>query len=51
MILFGETEGGWCGKKHNSTTPIIAFPFDLILNKIDIFSEKVDMHFGGFGIK
>ena len=37
--------------KNKSTTPSLAFPFALILNKIGSFAEKVDMRFGGFGIK
>ena len=37
--------------KTKSTTPSLAFPFALVLNKIGSFSEKVDMHFGGSGIK
>ena len=50
MLLLGEKEGGWCGKKK-STTPSLAFPFALNLNKIGSFLEKEDMHFGGYGIK
>ena len=38
-------------KKNNSTTPSLAFPFVLNQNKEGSFSEKEDMHFGGFGIK
>ena len=38
-------------EKNKSTTPSIAFPFALNLNKTRIFSEKEDMHFGGSGIK
>ena len=37
-------------EKNKSTTPSLAFPFALNLNKIGIFSEKVDMRFGGSGI-
>ena len=37
--------------KKKSTTPSLAFPFSLNLNKIDNFSENRDMHFGGSGIK
>ena len=33
--------------KNKSTTPSLAFPFELILNKIGSFAEKEDMHFGG----
>ena len=33
--------------KKKVTTPSLAFPFALILNKIGSFAEKVDMHFGG----
>ena len=51
MLLFGEKEGGWCGQKNKSTTPSLAFPFALFLNKIGRFAEKADMHFGGSGIK
>ena len=51
MLLLGEKEGGWCGKKNKSTTPSLAFPFALILNKTGSFIEKVAMHFGGYGIK
>ena len=36
--------------KKKSTSPILGFPFVLILNNIGIFSEKEDMHFGGSGI-
>ena len=36
--------------KNKSTTPTLAFPFVLNLNKIGSFLEKVDMHFRGFGI-
>ena len=44
---------GWriMWEKNKSTTPSIAFPFAFILNKIGSFSEKVDMRFGGSGIK
>ena len=38
-------------EKNKSTTPSLAFPFALNLNKIGSFSEKVDMCFGGSGIK
>ena len=37
--------------KNKSTTPSLAFPFALILNKTCSFTEKEDMHFGGSGIK
>ena len=37
--------------KIKSTTPSLAFPFFLILNKTGTFSEKEDMCFGGSGIK
>ena len=37
------------GKK--STTPSLTFPFTLFLNKTCNLAEKVDMRFGGFGIK
>ena len=37
--------------KKKSTTPSLAFPFALILNKKGNFSENVDMGFGGSGIK
>ena len=47
MLLLGENEGGWCGKK----TSQLAFPFALILNKIGRFTEKEDMRFEGSGIK
>ena len=36
--------------KKKSTTPSLAFPFALNLNKTGSFSEKVDMCFGGSGI-
>ena len=36
---------------NNSTTPSLAFPSALNLNKTRSFSEKVDMWFGGFEIK
>ena len=32
--------------KNKSTTPSLAFPFSLNLNKTSSFSEKEDMHFG-----
>ena len=37
--------------KNKSTTPSLAFPFALILNKTGSFSEKLDMRFGGSEIK
>ena len=37
--------------KNKSTTPSLAFPFALNQNKTGSFSKKVDMHFGGPGIK
>ena len=37
--------------KNKSTTPTLAFPFALFLNKIGSFAEKADMHFRGSGIK
>ena len=37
--------------KNESTTPSLAFPFALILNKTGSFAEKEDMCFGGSGIK
>ena len=36
--------------KNKSTTPSLAFPFALFLNKTGSFAEKEDMHFGGYGI-
>ena len=48
MHAFIRRKGGrimWA--KNKSTTPSLAFPFALNLNKRGIFSEKVDMHFGG----
>ena len=44
---------GWSmmWEKNKSTTPSLAFPFDLMLNKTGSFIEKADMHFGGSGIK
>ena len=47
MLLLWEKDGGWCGQKNKSTTPSLAFPFALFLNKTGNFVEKVDMHFGG----
>ena len=38
-------------EKTKSTTPSLAFPFALNLNKTSNFSEKADMHFGGSEIK
>ena len=38
-------------EKNKSTTPSLAFPFALFLNKTGDFLEKADMRFGGFGIK
>ena len=37
-------------EKNKSTTPSLAFPFALNMNKTGSFSEKVDMHFGESGI-
>ena len=37
--------------KKNSTTPTLAFPFSLNLNKTGSFLEKIDMCFGGSRIK
>ena len=44
---------GWrtMWEKRKSTTPSLAFPFALILNKIGSFTEKANMRFGGCGIK
>ena len=50
MLLLGEKDGGWWGKK-NSTTPSLTFPFALFINKTGNLAEKVDMPFGGSGIK
>ena len=36
--------------KNKSTTPSLAFPFALILNKAGSFTEKANMRFGGSGI-
>ena len=33
--------------KNKSTTPTLAFPFALVLNKTCSFSKKAYMHFGG----
>ena len=38
-------------ENNKSTTPSLGFPFALNLNKIDSFSEKEDMRFGGSRIK
>ena len=38
-------------EKNKSTTPSLAFPFALNLNKTGSFSEKEDIHFGGSRIK
>ena len=37
-------------EKNKSTTPSLDFPFALILNKMGILLEKVNIHFGGSGI-
>ena len=37
-------------EKNKPTTPSLAFPFSLNQNKQGSFSEKADMHFGGYGI-
>ena len=37
--------------KNKSTTPSLTFPFALFLNKTGNLAEKVDMCFGGSGIK
>ena len=37
-------------EKNKSTTPSLAFPFSLFLNKTGNFAEKIDMQFGGSGI-
>ena len=37
-------------EKNKSTTPSLAFPFALNLNKTGNFPEKTYMRFGGFGI-
>ena len=44
---------GWrmMWEKNNSTTPSLAFPSALILNKTGSFTEKEDMRFGGSRIK
>ena len=38
-------------EKNKSTTPSFTFPFALFLNKTGNLAEKVDMYFGGSGIK
>ena len=38
-------------EKNKSTTPSLAFPFALNLNKTGNFSEKEDMRFGESRIK
>ena len=38
-------------RKKNSTTPSLAFPFALFVNKTGSVAEKADMRFGGFVIK
>ena len=38
-------------EKNKSTTPNLAFPFALILNKMGSFTKKADMCFGGYEIK
>ena len=43
MILLGENNGGWWGKKK-STTPCLTFPFAINLNKAGNLVEKEDMH-------
>ena len=44
---------GWrmMWEKNKSTTPSLAFPFALNLNKTGNFSEKADIRFGGSRIK
>ena len=37
-------------RKGWRTTPRLAFPFALILNKTGNFAKKADMRFGGSGI-
>ena len=37
--------------KNKSTTPSLAFPFALILNKTGSFTEKEDMRFGGYRVE
>ena len=37
--------------KKKSTTPSLTFPFALFLNKTRNLAEKIDMRFGGSGIK
>ena len=37
--------------KNKATIPSLAFPFALNINKTGNISEKVDMRFGGSGIK
>ena len=53
MIHAFTRRKGWrmMWEKNRSTTPSLAFPFSLFLNKTGSFAEKVDMHFGGSGIK
>ena len=51
MILFGEKEWGWCGKKIRQL-PIVylslCFKSEI---KQGSFTEKEDMHFGEYVIK
>ena len=50
MLLLGENNGGWWGKKK-SNTPSLTFPFAINLNKAGNLAENVEMCFGGSGIK
>ena len=52
IYAFIKIKGGrmMC-ETNNSTTPSLAFPSALNLNKTRSFSEKAGMHFGGSKIK
>ena len=51
MLLLGEKNGGWWGKKNKSTAPSLTFPFAINLSKVGNKAEKENMLYGGSGIK
>ena len=51
MLLLGENDGGWWGKKTSQLHLVLLSPFALFLNKTCNLAKKEDMWFWGYGIK
>ena len=51
MILLGENYGGLWGKKTSQLHLVLLSLLPFFINKTDNLAEKIDMRFGGYGIK